>query len=147
MFIYNIAKLFNKDLKKLASEYISLDDVYDECEECGRPVILHQQEECTRDVEEGLEVIAKNWRDLKKRLKPILKEIKLEREKEREQNVYLDGIERIVNTLQMNIHTPHTNTKKDENTTSHTPPYKLKLLTKPAKDPTWTKDLILETYS
>ena len=74
-------------------------------------MILHQQEECTRDVEEGLEVIAKNWRDLKKQLKPILKEIKLEREKEREQNVYLDGIERIVNTLQMNIHTPNTNTK------------------------------------
>ena len=92
MSIHNIAKLSNKDLKKLASEYISLDDVYDECEECGRPVILHQQEECTRDVEEGLEVIANNWRDLKKWLKPILKEIKLEREKGREQNVYLDKI-------------------------------------------------------
>ena len=32
MSIYNIAKLSNKDLKKLASEYISLDDVYDECQ-------------------------------------------------------------------------------------------------------------------
>ena len=35
MLIYNIAKLSNKDLKKLASEYISIDNVYDECEECG----------------------------------------------------------------------------------------------------------------
>ena len=60
MSIYNIAKLSNKDLNKLASEYISLDNVYDECKECGRPVILHQEEGCTRDVDEGLEVIAKN---------------------------------------------------------------------------------------
>ena len=92
MSIYNIAKLFHKDLKRLASEYISLDDVYNECENCGRPVILHKEEECTRDVDESLKVIAKNWRDLKKRLKPILKDIKEEREKEKEQNVYLDGI-------------------------------------------------------
>ena len=53
MLIYNIAKLSNKDFKKLASEYISLDDIYDECEECGRPVILHMTEECTRDVDGG----------------------------------------------------------------------------------------------
>ena len=72
MSIYIIVKLSNKDFKKLANEYILLDDVYDECKECGRPVILHQEEECTRDVEEGLKVIAKNWRDLKKWLKPIL---------------------------------------------------------------------------
>ena len=91
MSIYNIAKLSNKDLKKLASEYISLDDVYNECEECRRPVILHQQEECTRYVEEGLEVIAKNWRDLKKQLNPILKEIKSEREKEKEKMSILKG--------------------------------------------------------
>ena len=82
MLIYNIAKLSNKDLKKLASEYILLDDVYDECDECGRPVILHQdqEEECTRNVDESLEVVAKNWRDLKRRLKLILKKIKSERD-------------------------------------------------------------------
>ena len=65
MSIYNIAKLSNKDLKNFASEYISLDNVYDECKECGRPIILHQEKECTRYVDEGLEVIVKNWRDLK----------------------------------------------------------------------------------
>ena len=81
--IYNIAKLSNKDLKKLVSEYISLEDIYDECDQCGWPVLLHQDpgEECTRDSDEGLEVIAKNWRDLKKRLKQILKDIKEERAK------------------------------------------------------------------
>ena len=65
MSIYHIANLSTKDLKKLASEYISLNDVYDECDECGRPVILHREEECTQDVDKGLEVVAKNWRDLK----------------------------------------------------------------------------------
>ena len=104
MSIYNIATL--SDLKKFSSEYISIDDVYNKCDECGRPVILHQDQEgeCTRDIDESLEVVAKNWRDLKRHLKPILKEIKLERDEERMQNVYLDGIERIVNTLQINIH-------------------------------------------
>ena len=118
MSIDNIANLSNKDLKKLASEYISLNDVYDECDECGRPVILHQEEECTRDVDKGLKVIAKNWRDLKRQLKPILKEIKAEREKEKEQNLYLDGMKEIFYTIQMQINTSSTEVKKDENTTT-----------------------------
>ena len=98
MLIYNIATLSNKEFKRLVSEYISLKDIYDECDQCGRPVLLHQDpgEECTRDSDEGLEVIAKNWLDLKKRLKPILKEIKSERHKEKEQNIYLDGIKQVV---------------------------------------------------
>ena len=50
----------NDALKKLVRELVSLDDVYDKCDKCGIPVILHQEEECTRDVDEGLEVIAKN---------------------------------------------------------------------------------------
>ena len=57
MSIYNIAQLSNVDLKKLAIEYISLDDVYYGCEDCGRPVILHWTEKCTQDVEETLEVV------------------------------------------------------------------------------------------
>ena len=43
MTIYNLETLSTKDLKKLASEYISLDNIYDDCEECGRPVILHRE--------------------------------------------------------------------------------------------------------
>ena len=59
--IYNIVQLSNKDLKKLVSDYISLDDIYDECESCGRPIILHQQpdEECMREVDEAQETINK----------------------------------------------------------------------------------------
>ena len=133
--IYNIAKLSNKDLKKLVSEYISLEDIYDECDQCRRPVLLHQDpgEECTRDSDEGLEVIAKNWRDLKKWLKLILKDIKKERAKEKEQNVCLDGIERIVNTLKMSIDTSgNPKVKKSDTTETRTVNYKPRLLTKPA---------------
>ena len=56
----------NDTLKKLVKELISLDDVYNESDECGRPILLHKEEECTRDVDKGLEVIAKNWRDLRR---------------------------------------------------------------------------------
>ena len=116
--IYNIAKLSNKDLKKLVSEYISLEDIYDECDQCRRPVLLHQdpEEECIRDSDEGLKVIAENWCVLKKRLKLIFKDIKEERTKEKEQNVYLDGIERIVNTLKMSIDTSGDPKVKKSNT-------------------------------
>ena len=81
--IRNIVQLSNKDLKKLVSEYISLEDIYDECDKCGRPINLHQEPdaECTRDVDEGRDVIKENWSLLKKRLKKILKEIKEERSK------------------------------------------------------------------
>ena len=89
----------NNTLKKLVKELIFLNDLYDECDECGRPTLLHREEECMRDVEEGLKVVAKNWRDLRRRLKPILKEIQEERKKENEQNVYLDRIERIVKQI------------------------------------------------
>merc|ERR1712237_60334 len=67
---------------------------------CGRPTLLHEEGECTRTVEETAEVVAKNWSDLRKRLKPILKEIQRERKKEDEQNVYLDGIKHLVSQMQ-----------------------------------------------
>ena len=108
--------------------------------------MLYKEDECTRDVDEGLEVIAKNWRDLRWRLKPILKEIKEERMKESEQNVYLDGIERIVRQIQLQMKTPTTDTNTAEGV-SATSSGKTKLLMKPAKVPTWTKDLTLETYT
>ena len=92
-------------------------------------------------------MIIRNWDLLKKCLKPILKEIKEERSKEKEQTVYLDGIERIVNTLKMNWETSSDTKEKKSNPTGiSTVSNKPKLLTKPAKVPMWTKDLTLETY-
>ena len=112
------------------------------------PILLHKNpgEECTRDVDEGLEVIAKNWKDLKRRLKPILKEIKEERSKEKEQNVYLDGIKQIVQEMQMDKASGNPKVKKDDTAEVSTVNNKPRLLTKPAKVPMWTKDLTLETY-
>ena len=147
--IYNIVQLSDKDLIKLVSEYISLEDIYDECDKCRWPILLHQQpgEECTREVDEGPYVINKNWSILKKCLKPILKEIKEERAEERKQSVYLDGIERIVNTLKMNWDpSDDSQVKKTDSTGMGTINNKPRLLTKPAKVPMWTKDLTLETY-
>ena len=76
-----------------------------------------------------------------------MKEIKEERTKEKEQNVCLDGIERIVNTLKMSIDTlDNPKVKKSDDTETITVSNKPRLLTKPAKVPVWTKDLTLETY-
>ena len=67
--------------------------------------------------------------------------------------MYLDGIKQIVHTIQMQIGTASTEVKKDKNiTTPHTTLQtsavnKPRLLTKPAKVPTWTWDLTLETFS
>ena len=98
-------------------------------------------------MDEGPNVINKNWSLLKKCLKPILKEIKEERAEEKKQGVYLDGIERIVNTLKMNWD-PTTDTKEKEIIPAGTSTVnnKPKLLTKPAKVPVRTKDKTLETY-
>ena len=76
-----------------------------------------------------------------------MKEIKAERAEERKQGVYLDGIERIVNTLKMNWDPSDDIKEKKSNPTEvSTVNNKPKLLTKPAKVPVWTKDLKLETY-
>jgi len=65
-------------------------------------------------VEKGLEVIAKNWRDFNKRLKPILKKNKSERDKEKEQNMYLDGIKQLVHEIQMERDISSSKPKKDD---------------------------------
>ena len=147
--IINLATLSDKDLKKLVSEYISLRDIYDEFEEYGRPVLLYKEpgEECTRESDEGLEVIAENWRDLRRRLKPIIKDIEEERSEEKKRNIYLEGIREtvtpLVDTLKMNMDTSgDPRAKKSDPAVNNKP----KLLTKPAKVLVWTKDLTLGTY-
>ena len=95
MSIYNLQTLSAKDLKKLVSEYITLSDIsyLDECDNYGRPNLLHKEpgEECARDSDEGLEVIANNWHDLKRRLKPIIKDIEEERSEEKNGLFILKG--------------------------------------------------------
>ena len=80
-----------------------------------------------------MEVIAKNWHELKRRLKPILKEIEDERSEEKKQNIYLEGIREIVTPLEdplkMNMGTTDDTRSKNIDPTVNKP----KLLTKPAK--------------
>ena len=152
MSIYNIGNMSKDTLKKLAEECISLNDVYDECSNCGRPTLLHKEDECTRTVEETAEVVAKNWSDLRKRLKPILKEIQGERRKEAEQTVYLDGIEHLMHQ----IHGQNTSNmmtliqslkdslpKTEGRVSNDTGTARTAKIMKPVKVPTWTKDLTL----
>ena len=98
-------------------------------------------------MDEGPDVINKNWSLLKKRLKPILKEIKEERAEEKKQSVYLDVIEKIVNTLQMNWDpSGDPKEKKSKFIGVSTVNNKPKLLTKPAKVPVWTRLNIRNLY-
>ena len=72
MSINNLATMANDKFKKLVQNCISLDNVYDECENCGQPTLLYQEEsDCTWTVEETLEIVAKKWSNLKRRLKPL----------------------------------------------------------------------------
>ena len=97
-----------------------------------------------------------------------MKEIQDERQKEAEQTVYLDGIKRLTtqihdqNRSNMNLYNenmttlvqslkdslPKTGVKTDGiSITAGGTNKAAKLLTKPAKVPTWTQDLTLETFS
>ena len=63
--------------------------------------------------------------------------------------MYLDSIKQLVHDIKMQRNTSSAEVKGDN---THTTPKastvnKPRLLTKPAKVPTWTKDLTLETYS
>ena len=104
--------------------------------------------DCTRSVEETAEVVAKNWQDLKKPLKPLLKQIKEERQKEEEQTVFIDGIEYLINQVMMAKDSSTKKEVKANNPPSVSSPSAARVtkLTKPAKVPTWTKDLTLEVY-
>ena len=99
-------------------------------------------------MEETAEVVAKNWQDLKKTLKPLLKQIKEERQKEEEQTVFIDGIEYLINQVMMAKDSSTKKEVKANNPPSVSSPSAARVtkLTKPAKVPTWTRDLMLEVY-
>ena len=53
--------LSNDNLMKLVSNFISTDDIYDKCMNCGQPSLLHKEGDCTRMVEETADVVNKIW--------------------------------------------------------------------------------------
>ena len=137
----------------------------DECGKCGYPKLLHKEiyrkAACTQE-QEVPNILKKNWEEFNKRVKPILKILKEEFKKDLEQGILLGGLTKLLNSNTENIlsHTEKMTdkltsimtTKKSEASASSTPPStdasttRVSKLTKPAKVPSWTKDISLETY-
>ena len=166
MSVVDLDSLSNDDLKKRVASLVALEDWSDECGRCGRPSLLHRDGPCTRKERELPEVVNKIWSDLRKRVKPILATLKADFRKEAEQSVLLDGLQRLItqvsgqNVDNMNRYTENMTTlvtslkdtfTKEEaagvSTAGVTTSTRVTKLTKPAKVPSWTKDMTLETYA
>ena len=144
----------NDNLKKSLASQIALEDWTDECSKCGYPRLLHKDyvlhcdAACTRG-QEVPNILRENWKEFHKRVKPILKMMKEETKKEMEQGVLLQGLRELIDSNTENIKSLFHNVKKHEHSPSndsHSFSPRPAKLTKPAKVPSWTKDMSLETY-
>ena len=109
--------------------------------------MLHHDATCTRGMEVP-NILRENWKEYNKRVKPILKMMKEEVKKEMEQGVLLQGLERLIASNTESIKSLFHNVKKCEHSPSndsHSSSPRPAKLTKPAKVPSWTKDMSLET--
>ena len=149
--IVTLDNLSNDDLKKRLASQIALEDWTDECSKCGYPKLLHKDHVLHRDATctQGMEVpniLRENWKAYSQRVKPILKMLKEDQRKEMEQGVLLQGLKELVTTITEG-NKSLLNVKKREHSPSVSPssqrPTKL---TNPAKVPSWTMDMSLETY-
>ena len=166
MSIVELKNLSNDDLKKCLASQIDIEDWRYECNKCGYPKLLHKElhreAACTQE-QEVPNVLKKNWEEFKKRVKPILKILKEEFKKDIEQGILLDGLTKLINSNTENMTklinsntesmTSLMTSKKSEASASLTPSStdagttKVAKLTKPAKVPSWTKVMSLETYT
>ena len=107
-------------------------------------------------------ILKENWKEYRKRIKPILKILKEDFKKDIQEGVLLEGLRDLIKsnteTMISNMTTMMTtlgNFLKKETvssspsgtTTTEAGVTKVTKLTKPAKVPTWTKDMSLETYN
>ena len=146
MCIVELKNLSNDDLKKRLASQIDIEDWTDECSKCGYPRLLHkelhQEAACTKE-QELPNILKENWKEYRKRVKPILKILKEEFRKEVEQSILLDGLTKLINSNTENMTTLVTlfkdSFKKEE--VSSTPSAtnagagRVSKLTKPAKVP------------
>ena len=151
MSVVNLEALSNDDLKKRVASLISLDDWSDECGQCGRPTLLHKGGPCTRQEKESPETINKIWSEFRKRIKPIVTVLKSEYRKDTEESLLLDGLKKLFvqNADSMNavVNTLKESFRKTEVTSpASSPTVRTARLTKPAKVPSWSRDMTLETY-
>ena len=127
---------------------IALEDWTDECSKCGYPKLLHKDHVLHRDAActQGMEVpniLRENWKAYSQRVKPILKIMKEDQRKEMEQGVLLQGLKELVTTItEGNKSLLHVKKRELSPNANTQRPAKL---TKPAKVPSWTKDMSLET--
>ena len=107
-------------------------------------------------------VLNNNWEEYTKRIKPILKQLKEDFKKDIQEGDLLEGLRDLINS---NTETMNPNMtvlmikigdsfKKETvastpsgSSTTEAGVTKVTKLTKPAKVPTWTKDMSLETYN
>ena len=156
--VLELRNLSSEDLKKRLSEQVDLEDWTDECGKCGYPRLLHRElhrEAACTQKQELPNILKENLKEYRKRIKPILRILKDEYKKDIEQGVLLDGLTKLINSNTQNmtslVYSMKDSFKKDPVTsdtseTEHTG-NKVTKLTKPAKVPSWTKDMSLETYS
>ena len=97
--VVDLDTMSNDDLRKRIASLISLEDWADECGICGRPSLLHRDGPCTRKERESPDVVIKIWSDFKKRVKPFLATLKTDFQKEAEQGVLLDGLQRLITQI------------------------------------------------
>ena len=88
MSIVILENLSYDKLKKRLVSQINLDDWADECVKCGYPKLLHKELHnacaCTKE-QEVSNILIKNWAEYRKRIKPLLKELKEAKRKDIEQ--------------------------------------------------------------
>ena len=130
--VSDLDQLSNDELKKRVLTLVSIDDWSDTCGQCRRPSLLHKGGPCTRSEKESPEVILKIWDDFRARIKSVIIMAKAEITKIAGQNT--DNMTKLVDSLK---------TKESKDTVSEV---RTAWVTKPAKVPSWTKDIGLETY-
>ena len=139
--IVTLDNLSNDDLKKRLALQIALEDWIDECSKCGYPKLLHKDHvlhcdtTCTRGTEVP-NILKENWKAYTQRVKPILRMIREEAMKEKEQGVFLQGLEKLIASNTENIKSLFQTVRKREHSPSvHSPSPRPAKFTKPAKVP------------
>ena len=111
---------------------------------------MHRDATCTRGAEVR-NILKENWKAYTQRVKPIVRMMREEAIKEagqeKEQGVLLQGLRELIDSNTENMKSFFQNLRKREHSPSlHSSSHRPAKPTKPAKVPSWTKDMSLETY-
>ena len=155
MSVINLESVSNDELRRKVASLISLDDWSDECGMCGRPTLLHKGGPCTRKEREPPDIIVKIWSEFRNRIKPIMTVLKSEIRKETEDGLLLDGLKQLLFQISgQNAENMSTVVKslqegflKKDGSSESSSAVRTTKLTKPAKVPSWSKSMTLETFT